>query len=111
MKTNMKVLALASLLLPALCIVDSETATAQTPRRVIVIPRTPPMHQQPIEQVWVPGHYVQRGRDRIWIDGHYQTATPQYATYSKPDRYKTWNPGYWRATPRGRVWVEGYWSY
>jgi hypothetical protein len=109
MKTNMKVLALASLLVPALCAVDSTTATAQT--RVIVIPNTPPMHKQPIEQVWVPGHYVQRGRDRIWIDGHYQTASPRYATYSKPARYKTWNPGYWRATPRGRVWVEGYWSY
>ncbi|QIP13371.1 BcpO-related WXXGXW repeat protein [Spirosoma aureum] len=111
MKTNVKVLALASLLLPALCTIESDTATAQTPSRVIVIPSTPPMHKAPIEQVWVPGHYVQRGRDRIWINGHYQTVTPRYATYSKPDRYKTWNPGYWRQTPRGRVWVEGYWSY
>ncbi len=109
MKTNMKVLALASLLLTGLCAVDSENATAQVPgpRRVIVIPRV----QSSSPQEWVPGHYVRRGRDYIWTDGYYRRARAQPVTYSKPARYKTWNPGYWRQTRRGRVWVEGYWSY
>ncbi|QDK77594.1 hypothetical protein EXU85_02880 [Spirosoma sp. KCTC 42546] len=108
MKTNMKVVALASLLLTALCTVASDTAVAQAPgpRRVIVIPRAPVARQ-----VWVPGHHVRRGRDYIWVNGYYRTTPVQYATYSKPARYKTWNPGYWRQTPRGQVWVEGYWSY
>jgi hypothetical protein len=103
MKTNVKVLALAGLLLSALCTVD---VTAQAPRRVIVIPSAPAAHK-----VWVPGHHVRRGRDYIWVDGYYQTVPAQYVTSSKPARYKTWNPGYWRDTPQGRIWVEGYWSY
>ncbi|MFD2573633.1 hypothetical protein ACFSUS_23540 [Spirosoma soli] len=108
MKTNVKVVALASLLLTALCTVDSTPVEAQVPapRRVIVIPRV-----SETRQVWVPGHYVRRGRDYIWVNGYYQTAPVEYVTYSKPARYKTWNPGYWRQTNRGRVWVEGYWSY
>jgi WXXGXW repeat (2 copies) len=106
MKTNVKVLALVGLLLSALCTVDADNATAQVPRRVIVIPR---VHSA--NQVWVPGHHVRRGRDYIWVDGYYRNAPVRYASYSKPARYKTWNPGYWRQTNRGRVWVEGYWSY
>ncbi|WP_461069994.1 hypothetical protein [Spirosoma horti] len=108
MKTNVKVLALTGLLLTALCTVDSDEVTAQVPgpRRVIVIP-----HAGATRQVWVPGHYVRRGRNYIWVNGYHQTAPVEYVTYSKPARYKTWNPGYWRQTRRGRVWVEGYWSY
>ncbi|GAB3947027.1 hypothetical protein GCM10028805_18520 [Spirosoma harenae] len=108
MKTNMKVLALAGLLIPAFCTLDADKATAQVPgpRRVVVVPSAPA-----VRQVWVPGHYVRRGRDYIWVNGFYRTTPVQYATYSKPARYKTWNPGYWRQTNRGRVWVDGYWSY
>ena len=106
MKTKVKVLALASLLLPALITIDSDNATAQVPRRVVVVPRSPA-----VRQVWVPGHYVRRGRDYLWVNGYYQKTPVRYTTYSKPARYKTWNPGYWRQTPRGRVWMEGYWSY
>ncbi len=108
MKTNMKVLALASLLVTTLITLDPDTATAQVPgpRRVIVVPRAPA-----VRQAWVPGHYVRRGRDYIWVNGYYQTAPARYASYSKPARYKTWNRGYWRQTRRGPVWVEGYWSY
>ncbi|NEU66300.1 YXWGXW repeat-containing protein [Spirosoma agri] len=108
MKTNVKVVALVGLLLAALCTVNPDSATAQVPapRRVIVIPSAPAARQ-----VWVPGHYVRRGRDYIWVDGYHRLAPVQRVTYSKPARYKTWNPGYWRQTRRGQVWVEGYWSY
>ncbi|MBD2699601.1 YXWGXW repeat-containing protein [Spirosoma sp. BT702] len=100
MKTKMKVLAVASLLLPAFFTASSETAIAQVPSRQVVV-----------RQTWVPGHYVRRGRDYIWMNGYYRNTPVQYVTYSKPARYKTWNPGYWRRTPGGRVWVQGYWSY
>ncbi|WP_460942339.1 hypothetical protein [Spirosoma daeguense] len=106
MKKELKVLALASLLLPAFFVASSETATAQQPRRVIVIPRAPATNQ-----VWVPGHHVRRGRDYIWVDGYYRSAPAPVRYSSAPARYKTWNPGYWRRTPNGRVWVQGYWSY
>ncbi|NDU98325.1 YXWGXW repeat-containing protein [Spirosoma terrae] len=108
MKTKVKIWALAGILLSALCTVDSGRATAQVPapRRVIVVPRAPVARQ-----VWVPGHYVRRGRDYLWVNGYYRAAPVRYTAYSKPARYKTWNPGYWRKTHRGPVWVKGYWSY
>ncbi|WP_461082689.1 hypothetical protein [Spirosoma flavus] len=102
MKTKMKVLALAGLLLPAFFTASSDTATAQVPSRRVVV-----------RQDWVPGHYVRRGRDYIWVNGYYRNvaAPVRYTRYTPPARYKTWNPGYWRRTPTGRVWVQGYWSY
>ncbi|WP_460974786.1 hypothetical protein [Spirosoma knui] len=107
MKTKVKVLAVASLLLSGLFAVDSPDAQAQVPRsNRVVIPRT-----TAVRQVWIPGHYVRRGRDYLWVEGYYKTTPVAYRTYSKPARYKTWNSGYWRQTRRGPVWVEGYWSY
>lgn len=51
-------------------------ATVRPPRppaRVEVVPVAPsPRH------VWVPGHYVRRGRNYIWVDGFYSLNGRRY---------------------------------
>ncbi|WP_460996034.1 hypothetical protein [Spirosoma harenae] len=97
MKRQLKVFAFAGLLFPALFSACTATTTVQGPptQRVEVIPAAPSGRH-----VWIPGHYVRRGRNYRWVGGHYQVA---------PNRYTAWSPGHWQQSRRGPVWVEGHW--
>ncbi|WP_461082687.1 hypothetical protein [Spirosoma flavus] len=97
MKKQLKVFALAGLLLPAMFTACTTTTTTQgpPPDRVEVIPRAPSARH-----VWVPGHYVRRGRNYVWMNGYYRVA---------PARHTAWAPGHWQQTRRGPVWIEGHW--
>ena len=95
-RMQLKAWVLAGMLLPALFSACTATATTQVPRaRVEVIPVAPSARH-----VWIPGHYIRRGRNYIWVNGFYQVAPP---------RYTAWAPGYWRQSRRGPVWIEGRW--
>ncbi|WP_148562356.1 YXWGXW repeat-containing protein [Spirosoma radiotolerans] len=99
MKKQVKFLVLAGLLLPTLFSACTATATTTVqgppPARVEVIPVAPS-----VRHIWIPGHYIRRGRNYIWVNGYYQMA---------PARYRAWAPGYWRQSRRGPIWVEGHW--
>ncbi|WP_338873290.1 hypothetical protein WBJ53_30160 [Spirosoma sp. SC4-14] len=94
---RVKALFVFALLFSAVFTACTATATTQgpPPPRVEVIPRAPS-----VRHVWVPGHYVRRGRNYIWVNGYYRVA---------PARYTAWAPGHWRQTRRGPVWVNGHW--
>lgn len=99
LKIQAKVWVLAGLLLPAL--ISGCTTTAPTtaqgppPARVEVIPTAPSARH-----MWIPGHYVRRGRNYVWVNGYYRVA---------PARYNAWVPGHWQQTRRGPMWIEGHW--
>lgn len=99
MKNRSKAWVLAALLLPALMSGCATTATTTVqgppPARVEVIPAAPSARH-----IWIPGHYVRRGRNYVWVNGFYKVAPP---------RYNTWAAGHWQQTRRGPVWVEGHW--
>ncbi len=97
MKSQVKVLIMLGLLFPTLFTACTATAVTQGPpvARVEVIPVAPSARH-----VWIPGHYVRRGRNYMWVNGFYRVAPP---------RYSAWAPGQWRQTRRGPVWVEGRW--
>ncbi len=75
MKTNLKIASIGILLVGSQ-LLSSCVATVRTPpppARVEVVPVAPsPRH------VWVPGHYVRRGRDYIWVNGFYTTNRRRY---------------------------------
>ncbi|WP_020596958.1 YXWGXW repeat-containing protein [Spirosoma panaciterrae] len=98
MKTKKNVLAVVSFVCLALVSACTATTTVQGPpaARVERIPPPPS-----VRHVWVPGHYVRRGRDYRWVGGSYRLA---------PGRYTAWSPGHWQQTRRGPVWVEGHWQ-
>ena len=97
MKSHVKVLVCLGFLFPALFTACTATAVTQgpPPTRVEVIPVAPSARH-----VWIPGHYVRRGRNYLWVNGFYQVT---------PARYSAWVPGQWRQSRRGPVWVEGHW--
>jgi len=97
MKSQVKVVVFLGILFPALFTGCTATAIPQgpPPARVEVIPAPPT-----VRHVWIPGHYVRRGRNYLWVNGFYRVA---------PARYAAWVPGQWRQTRRGPVWVEGHW--
>ncbi|UFH55908.1 hypothetical protein [Spirosoma sp. KNUC1025] len=99
MKMRVKLVALAALLAPVFLSACTVTAPATTqgppPARVEVIPAAPS-----VRHVWIPGHYVRRGRNYRWVNGYYRVVPP---------RYSAWAPGYWRQTRRGSTWVDGRW--
>ncbi|WP_093828026.1 YXWGXW repeat-containing protein [Spirosoma endophyticum] len=97
MKSQVSVLIFLGLLFPTLFSACTATAVTQDPppARVEVIPRAPSTRH-----VWIPGHYVRRGRNYIWVNGFYRAT---------PARYSAWVPGQWRQSRRGPVWVEGHW--
>lgn len=95
-KVQAKIWILAAFLAPVFFSACTATATTQVPRaRVEVIPAAPSARH-----IWIPGHYVRRGRDYVWVNGFYQVA---------PARYTAWAPGHWKQSRRGQVWVEGHW--
>ncbi len=70
MKNNLKVIAIGTLLIGAQLLTNCVATVRRPPppARVEVIPVAPsPRH------VWVPGHYVRRGRNYIWVNGFYAT--------------------------------------
>lgn len=97
MKSQVSVLIFLGLLFPTLFSACTATAVTQgpPPARVEVIPRAPSTRH-----VWIPGHYIRRGRNYIWVNGFYRAT---------PARYSAWVPGQWRQSRRGPVWVEGHW--
>ncbi|WP_198174765.1 YXWGXW repeat-containing protein [Spirosoma arboris] len=98
MKSQAKAWVLAGLLLPAFILGCTATTTVQgpPPTRVEVIPAAPSARH-----VWIPGHYIRRGRNYVWVNGFYRVA---------PARYNAWAPGHWQQTRRGQVWVDGHWQ-
>ncbi len=68
MKNKLKVIGALGLMASSF-LFSSCVATVRTPpppARVEVVPVAPsPRH------VWVPGHYVRRGRNYIWVNGYY----------------------------------------
>ena len=98
MNKQANVLILTGLLLSGLfsaCTTTATTTQGPPPARVEVIPVAPTARH-----IWVPGHYVRRGRNYRWVNGFYRVA---------PARYSAWVPGYWRQSRRGPVWIEGRW--
>lgn len=86
MKNQVRIWVLATLLSPTLFSACTATATTQVPRaRVDVIPAAPSARH-----VWIPGHYVRRGRNYIWVNGFYRAIRPGHrVTGSNPagDRF------------------------
>lgn len=75
MKTNLKVasIALFFALAPVFTSCVATVRTPPPPARVEIIPRGPsPRH------VWVPGHYVRRGRNYVWVNGFYTVNRRRY---------------------------------
>ncbi|WP_460968316.1 hypothetical protein [Spirosoma migulaei] len=99
LKIQANVWVLAGLLVSALVSGCTTTATTTAqgppPARVEVIPAAPSARH-----MWIPGHYVRRGRNYVWVNGYYRVA---------PARYNAWVPGHWQQTRRGPMWIEGHW--
>ncbi|WP_214096452.1 YXWGXW repeat-containing protein [Candidatus Methylacidithermus pantelleriae] len=71
-------------------------ATPPPPPPVVVVRPAPPGPGW----VWVPGHWVWRGR-WVWKHGHW---------VRRPWPGAVWVPGHWARRPGGWVWVPGHWA-
>ncbi len=74
---------------------------------VILVDREPPPDRVEVKppppavgHVWIPGHWVARGRDFDWVPGHWKPV---------PRGKSAWAPGHWERRPRGWVWIDGHW--